>query len=130
MIPESAMRKRIEWRRRARDLDRPEVRQYTRIHLHLPVEYYGSNAKIPRLGHTTNLSPGGVMLNLPEKLDIGQSINLAIFVSWGKTLEAIKVNSQVIWVQGSDKDGEFRSGVKFMDLSANDRNKLERFFEK
>ena len=124
------MRKRTEWRRRARGLDQPEVRKYTRVHLHLPVEYYAKNPKVPRLGHTTNLSPGGVMLNIPEKLDIGQSINLAIFVSLGKSVEAIKVNSQVIWVEGSGKDGGFLSGVKFMDLSPNDRNKLEKFFEK
>jgi c-di-GMP-binding flagellar brake protein YcgR len=124
------MRKRIEWRRRARDLDHPEVRQYTRVHLHLPVEYYANNPKAPRLGHTTNLSPGGVMLNIPEKLDIGQSINLAIFVSWGKSVEAIKASSQVIWVAGEEEDGGFRSGVKFVDLSPNDRNKLEKFFEK
>ena len=124
------MRKRIEWRRRPKELDQPEVRQYARVHLHLPVEYYSNNPKVPRLGHTTNLSPGGVMLNIPEKLDVGQSINLAIFVSWGKSIEAIKVHSQVIWVEGAEKDGEFRSGVKFVDLSANDRNKLEKFFEK
>ena len=124
------MPRRIEWRRRTRGLDQPEGRRYTRIHLNLPVEYYANNPKIPRLGHTTNLSPGGVMLNIPEKLDIGQSINLAIFVSLGKSVEAIKVNSQVIWVAGSDKDGGFRSGVKFVDLSVNDRSKLERFFEK
>ena len=123
------MRKKNEWRR-TRDLDRPEDRQYTRVLLHLPVEYYINNPKIPRLGHTTNLSPGGVMLNIPEKLDIGQSIRLAIFVSLGKTVEAIKVSSQVIGVAGEDEDGGFRSGVKFIDLSANDRNKLERFFEK
>ena len=124
------MRKKNEWRRRTRILDQPEVRQYTRVLLHLPVEYYVNNPKIPRLGHTTNLSPGGVMLNIPEKLDIGQSISLAIFVSLGKSVEAIKVSSQVIWVAGEEKDGGFRSGVKFIDLSANDRNKLERFFEK
>jgi c-di-GMP-binding flagellar brake protein YcgR len=124
------MRKKNEWRRRTRDLDHPEVRQYTRVLLHLPVEYYVNNPKIPRLGHTTNLSPGGVMLNIPEKLDIGQSISLAIFVSLGKSVEAIKVSSKVIWVAGEEKGGGFRSGVKFIDLSANDRNKLERFFEK
>ena len=124
------VRKRIEWRRRTRDLDKPEGRQHTRVHLNLPVEYYASNPKSRRLGHTTNLSPGGVMLNIPEKLDIGQSINLAIFVSLGKDVEAIKVNSRVIWVAGADKEGGFRSGVKFVDLSANDRNKLESFLEK
>jgi c-di-GMP-binding flagellar brake protein YcgR len=124
------MRKRIEWKRKPKDLNKPEVRQYTRVHLHLPVEYYANTPKVPRLGHTTNLSPGGVMLNISEKLDIGQSINLAIFVSWGKSMDAIKVSSQVIWVDGTGRDGEFLSGVKFVDLSANDRDKLETFLEK
>jgi len=123
------MRKKYEWRRRVKDPDRPEVRKHDRVHLNLPVEYYANNRKKSRLGHTTNLSPGGVMLNIPEKLDIGQPISLAIFVSMGKSVESIKVNSQVIWVEGAEKDGGFRSGVKFMDLSASDRNKLEKFFE-
>ena len=68
-------------------------------------------------------------MTLREKLRIGQRINLSIFVSLGKDVEAIKVNSQVVWV-GTDKDGSFRSGVKFIDLSVNDRKKLEEFFEK
>jgi len=68
-------------------------------------------------------------LTLRERLRIGQRINLSIFVSLGKDVEAIKVNSQVVWV-GADKDGSFRSGVKFIDLSVNDRKKLEEFFEK
>jgi hypothetical protein len=44
-------------------------------------------------------------------------------------VEAIKVNSQVVWVLDAGKDGSFRSGVKFIDLSASDRKKLEEFFE-
>jgi hypothetical protein len=62
-------------------------------------------------------------------LSIGQRINLSIFVSLGKAVEAIKVNSQVVWVLDAGKDGSFRSGVKFIDLSASDRKKLEKFFE-
>jgi len=122
------MRKKIEWRKRTREPGRPEGRQHARVHLNLPIEYYSGNPKTPRLGHTTNLSPGGVMLNIREKLDIGQAINLAIFVSLGKSVEAIKVNSRVVWVEG--EDGGFRSGVKFIDLSPADRNKLEKFCEK
>jgi hypothetical protein len=69
------------------------------------------------------------MLNLREKLSIGQRISLSIFVSLGKAVEAIKVNSQVVWVLDAGKDGSFRSGVKFIDLSASDWKKLEEFFE-
>ena len=117
------------WKRNGKDLGKPDGRQHPRALLYLPVEYGGSSPKPLRLGHTTNLSSSGVMLTLREKLRIGQRINLSIFVSLGKDVEAIKVNSQVVWV-GADKDGSFRSGVKFIDLSVNDRKKLEEFFEK
>ena len=110
-------------------MGKPEGRQHPRALLFLPVEYRGNNPKALRLGHTSNLSPDGVMLNLPERLRIGQRINLSIFVSLGKEVEAIRVNSQVVWVHGEEKDGTFRSGVKFIDLSAGDRKKLEEFVE-
>jgi len=117
------------WKRNGKDLGKPDGRQHPRALLYLPVEYGGSSPKTLRLGHTTDLSSSGVMLTLRERLRIGQRINLSIFVSLGKDVEAIKVNSQVVWV-GTDKDGSFRSGVKFIDLSVNDRKKLEEFFEK
>jgi c-di-GMP-binding flagellar brake protein YcgR len=123
------MRGRMDWSKKSKDPDQPNDRKHPRALLNLPVEYYATNPKAPRLGHTSDLSPDGVLLNIPEKLDIGQSIKLAIFVYLDKTVETIEVNSQVVWVAGREKDGSFRSGVKFTDLSANDRHKLEKFFE-
>jgi len=123
------MRRRTDWGRKAKDPDQPNGRKHPRASLNLPVEYYASNPKKPRLGHTSDLSPDGVLLNIPEKLDIGQPIKLAIFVYLDKAVETIKVNSQVVWVAGREKDGSFRSGVKFIDLSSSDRHKLEKFFE-
>ncbi len=123
------MRKKTDWRRKSKGPDQPEGRKHPRALLNLPVEYYATNPQMPRLGHTSDLSPGGVMLNIPERLDVGQLIKLAIFVYLDKTVETIQVNSQVVWVGGAEKEGGFRSGVKFTDLSANDRQKLEKFFE-
>ena len=123
------MRRRTDWRRKSKEPDHPEGRKHPRALLNLPVEYYATNPKAPRLGHTSDLSPDGVLLNIPEKLDIGQSIKLAIFVSLDKTVETIQVNSQVVWVAGPEQEGIFRLGMKFTDLSPNDRHKLEKFFE-
>lgn len=106
-----------------------EGRQYPRVFLNLPVEYY-SDSQVPRPGHTCNVSQGGVMLNIGEKLIIGQSIDLAIFFSLGPQVEAIKVNSRVVWVKNKgEKDGTFLSGVKFVNLSPSDEGKLQNFFE-
>jgi len=121
------MPRKTDWRKKSKDPR--DGRKHPRALLHLPVEYYATNPKTPRLGHTSDLSPDGVMLNIPERLDVGQLIKLAIFVYLDKTVKTITVNSQVVWVAGREKDGSFRSGMKFTDLSANDRNILEKFFE-
>ena len=111
------------------EVNQAEVRLHPRVLLNLPIEYLVNN-KVPRVGYTFNVSPGGVMVNVPEKLGKGQLINLAIFFSLGSTLEAIKVSSQVVWVDDTKKDGSYRSGIKFIDLSAKDKSKLQKFFEK
>ncbi len=67
---------------------------------------------------------------MAERFDIGQEINLRIFFAFGPELETIKVNSRVVWVDRVEKEGSYRSGVKFLDLSATDRKRLGRFFEK
>jgi len=105
-----------------------EGRQHPRVFLNLPIEYYASN-QTPHPGRTCNLSPGGVMLNISERLGSGQQIKLAIFFCMGARVEAVKVNSQVVWIDGDHHNGGFRAGVKFIDLSPKDQNKLQRFFE-
>jgi c-di-GMP-binding flagellar brake protein YcgR len=124
------MPKNADSQRKLKDLGKADARPHPRALLYLPVEYRGNSPKSLRFGHTSDLSRDGVRLNLSERLSIGQRINLSIFVSLGKAVEAIKVNSQVVWVLDAGEDGGFRSGVKFIDLSASDRKKLEKFFEK
>ena len=111
------------------DMTQPEVREHPRISLNLPIEYYSINSEVFRPGHTCNLSPDGVMLNLPERLNIGQRIELAIFFSFGPAVEEIRVNSLVVWVDETAKEGSYRSGVKFVNMSARDLGKLRKFFE-
>jgi len=123
------MGRNTDWRRRLKNPDQAEGRKHPRALLHLPVEYYATNPKTPRLAHTSDLSTDGVLLNIPERLDVGQLIKLAIFVYLDKTVETIMVNSKVVWVASAEKEGGFRSGMKFTDLSAKDRHKLEKFFE-
>ena len=103
-------------------------RQYPRVFVSLPIQYYINNHPL-RYGHTYNLSPGGVMLNVPERLKIGEAIKLAIFFAPDAKLERVRANSQLVWVHETHSNGGYRSGVKFIDLSASDKNKLQKFFE-
>lgn len=106
-----------------------EGRKHPRVILNLPIEYFSGPTRRPRPGHTFNLSPDGVMVNLPERLDIGQQIGLSIFFSFGQRVEWVRVNSQVIWVDSEQQGGSYRSGIKFIDLSSQDLSRLEKFFE-
>jgi hypothetical protein len=115
--------------RRATGSRPSEERRHPRVILNLPIEYSSGRTHRPRAGHTFNLSPDGVMVNLPERLDIGQQIGLSIFFSFGQRVEWVRVNSQVIWVDSIQQAGSYRSGIKFIDLSSHDRSKLEKFFE-
>ncbi len=69
------------------------------------------------------------MLNIPERLSCGQQVKLAIFFCLGPRIEAVKANSQVVWIDGTKSDRGFRSGMKFIDLSPKDKGKLHKFFE-
>jgi c-di-GMP-binding flagellar brake protein YcgR len=107
-----------------------EERKEPRVLLNLPIDYNAEKSPTSRPGYTSNLSPGGVLLNVPERLDIGQEISLRIFFAFGPELETVNVNSRVVWVRRAEKEGSYRSGVKFLDLSATDRKRLGRFFER
>ncbi len=107
-----------------------DEREEPRVMLNLPIDYNADKSSTTRRGYTSNLSPGGVLLNVPERLDIGQEITLRIFFAFGPELETVRVNSRVVWVRRAEKEGSYRSGVKFLDLSAADKKRLGRFFEK
>ncbi len=107
-----------------------DERKEPRALLNLPIDYNAEKSPTFRPGYTTNLSPGGGMLNVAERFDIGQKLNLRIFFAFGPELETIKVNSRVVWVDRVEKEGNYRSGVKFLDLSATDRKRLGRLFER
>ncbi len=107
-----------------------DQRKEPRVQLNLPIDYNAEKSSTIRPGYTTNVSPGGVQLNVAERFDIGQKLDLRIFFAFGPQLETIKVNSRVVWVDPEEKEGGFRSGLKFLDLSATDKKRLGRLFER
>ncbi len=115
-------------RRNYKESPSREGRRHPRIFLELPIRYH-FNGHTARNGHTYNVSQGGVMVDIPERLEIGQGIGLAIFVSVGTKLETIEADSQIVWISDGEKKGTFRSGVRFTDLSAADKKKINRIVE-
>ena len=107
-----------------------EERQHPRFLLNLPVEYYRVNSDVNQAGYTVNASEGGLMVNLPEKLEVGQLLKIKLFFSFGPDINSIEILSQVVWTDHSGGEEGYRSGVKFIKVSAEDLNRLVNFLQK
>ena len=106
-----------------------ERRKHPRFSLDLPAEYWPVNSSKSRLGRTGDISEGGVLLYLPEKIAVGQNIGVKIFIGTGfesKTIEAI---GKAVWYDShfGKKDYYHRSGVKFVDISEEIMEELKKF---
>jgi hypothetical protein len=106
-----------------------ERRKHPRFSIDLAAEYWPVNISKSRLGRTGDISEGGVLLYLPEKIAVGQNIGVKIFIGTGfesKTIEAI---GKTVWYDShfGKKDYYHRSGVKFVDISAENMDELKNF---
>ena len=97
-----------------------ERRKYRRFPIDFPVEYWRINISKSRLGQTGDISEGGVLLYLPEKIEVGQNIGVKILI--GPELESTSIEAlgQVAWNDShfGKKNFYHRIGLKFLDISA------------
>jgi hypothetical protein len=107
-----------------------EKRKNPRFLLNLPIEYYRVNSDFNSTGYTSNASKGGLMVNLPEQVDIGQILKITLFFCFGPNMHSIKMLSQVVWTDHAGEDGSYQSGLRFVDISSEDMDRLENLLEK
>jgi hypothetical protein len=117
----------MEERRTPSGIKKSDMRRHPRFLLNLPIEYSQGESDVTHAGYTFNTSEGGLMANLPEQVDIGQHLRLKLFLSLGPDVKAIETLSQVVWRDNLEKEGGYRSGVRFVDISPENKNKLENF---
>jgi c-di-GMP-binding flagellar brake protein YcgR len=106
-----------------------ERRKHPRFNIDLPVEYYLIHSKIGGSGQAINLSEGGLLVYLTEKVEIGQHLQLKLFFPSGSELKTIEMVAEVVWIDihlGKDW-GDFRSGLRFIDISPDNLNRLKTF---
>jgi c-di-GMP-binding flagellar brake protein YcgR len=106
-------------------------RAHPRFLLNLPVEYYPATSNSQGKGYTGNASEGGLIVHLGRPLEVGDLVKLRLFFSSGpgtNSVNAVEMVSQVIWMEKL-KDSEYRCGIKFVDISAEDMNKLSSFLK-
>ena len=106
-----------------------ERRKHPRFNIDLPVEYYLIPSKSGGSGQAINVSEGGLLVYLTEKVEIGQHLQLKLFFPSGSELKTIEMVVEVVWVDihlGKDW-GDFRSGLRFIDISPDNLNRLKTF---
>ena len=106
-----------------------EKRRHPRFTVDLPLEYYRVDSPVPETGRAVNASKGGLLVYFPEEVKVGDRLRLRLFFSIGSDLNTIEMVVQIAWVDlhlGKEW-GDYRSGVRFIDISPEDLNKLKTF---
>ena len=62
-------------------------------------------------------------------MEIGQHLKMKLFFSAGSDLNAIEMVTEVVWedIHLGKEWGDYRFGVKFVDISSDDLNELKDF---
>ena len=106
-----------------------EKRKHPRFSVDLPIEYYQTNSSIRQAGRLMNASGGGLLVYFPEQMEIGQHLKMKLFFSFGSGLNFIEILTEVVWEDirlGKDW-GDYRYGVRVIDISKDDLSKLKNF---
>ena len=96
-----------------------EKRKYPRFSVDLPIKYGRTNLFL-KYARAVNASQGGLLLQLPEEIGIGQRLALKLFFPFDSELNTIKASVQVVWMDihmRKDWAWDYQTGVRFVDIS-------------
>ncbi len=104
-----------------------ERRKYPRFKVNLPLDYSRLETQVTASGRAINVSEGGLEIYFPEEMKVGDQLKLRLFFSSESELNTITVIAEVVWIDILSGDGEFRSGVRLIDVKPEDFDKLKSF---
>ncbi len=107
-----------------------ERRKHPRFSVALPIEYWPMDKSRSRHGRTIDVSEGGSLLHLSEMMEIGQVLRLKLFMISGPDIASVEALAQVdvVWQDiYLGKEGEYRVGVKFVEISPQNVDQLKKF---
>lgn len=104
-----------------------ERRKYPRFDVYWPIEYNHIGSRVSHNGRVTNLSEGGMLIQAPGQMKAGQQLKSKVSFILGSRINTIELQAEVMWddVHLSEVKGEYRCGARFLDISANDKTKLD-----
>ncbi|HSB05930.1 MAG TPA: PilZ domain-containing protein [Thermodesulfobacteriota bacterium] len=104
-----------------------EKRRHPRYSVELPLDYSRVNGKETFGGIVANASEGGLLVYLPEIMQIGDALKVEIFYTSGLELKSIKAIAKVVWYDLAAKEswGEHRYGLQFLSIEEKDYERLK-----
>jgi len=101
-------------------------RKHPRFSVELPLDYCRVEGKEAYGGIVANASEGGVLVYLPEKMEMGAVLKIEIFYVKGLELDTIKAIAKVVWSDLAVKAswGEYRYGLQFQYIEEKDYHRL------
>ena len=76
-----------------------------------------------------NLSEGGMLIHSPGQIEIGQHLNSNFSFPSGSEMNIIETLVEVAWteIHLGETWGDYRCGVRFIDISPEDMTKFKNF---
>ena len=86
------------------------------------MDYSRTESKEILGGIVANASEGGLLVYLPEKIEIGTLLKIEIFFVKGLELDTIKAIGKVVWsdLAAMESWGEYRYGLQFQFIEEKD----------
>lgn len=106
-----------------------EKRKYPRVNINFPVKYSRSHLNF-KYGRAANASEGGLLVYLPEEMGIGQRLAVKLFFPSHSEFNTLETSVKVVWRDihlRKDWAWDYRTGVRFVDLSRENITKLKNF---
>jgi c-di-GMP-binding flagellar brake protein YcgR len=105
-----------------------EKRRHPRFTVDLPIEYRRRDL-VDKYVRVINVSESGLSIYLSEQMEVGQYLRTKLFFPFGSELNFIELVTQVVWtdVQPGKDWGDYRAGVRFVDISPADLSNLKNY---
>jgi c-di-GMP-binding flagellar brake protein YcgR len=103
-----------------------EKRKYPRFSVELPLDYSRLDGEQTLGGMVANASEGGLLVYLPERVEMGALLKIEIFYVKGLELDTIKAVAKVVWCDLAAREswGEHRYGLQFQSIDEKDFSRL------
>jgi len=103
-----------------------EKRRYPRYTAEFPLDYSRVEDKETYGGMVANVSEGGLLVYLPQRMEMGTVLKIEILYVQGLEFNTIKAVAKIVWSDLAAKEswGEYRYGLQFLHIEENDFSRL------